>query len=196
MKKIAVTGGIGSGKSTVLKILSDFGYPVFSCDEVYKEVILDPVYIKKIYKNFPNCVENNIIDKKKLAKEVFSNSEKRARLNSIAHPMIIELLLSKMKATPNDIAFAEVPLLFEENLESLFDGVIVVLRKESDRIESICKRDNCTQKEALARIAAQFDYQNWEKSNAFNQKGVYTLYNNDDVFQLKNETISILKNFL
>ena len=73
-KKIAITGGIGSGKSTVARIIKERGFPVFSCDEIYKDVIKSAEYIEKIAQIFPNAVKNNIIDRQTLAKIVFSDS--------------------------------------------------------------------------------------------------------------------------
>ena len=59
-KKIAITGGIGSGKSTVLSFLKENGYPVFSCDEIYKQLLLDREYIEKIEKLFPSAVRSKM----------------------------------------------------------------------------------------------------------------------------------------
>ena len=66
MKKVAITGGIGSGKSKVLSIIQNADYPVFSCDEIYKKVIVDEKYIKKIAEIFPTAVIDGKIDRKRL----------------------------------------------------------------------------------------------------------------------------------
>ena len=171
MKKcIAITGGIGSGKSSVLRFLGERGYPVFSCDEIYREIILSPDYIQKIAVNFPKCIINGNIDRKLLAEVVFKNSEKLALLNGIAHPLIMDRLFEKMHACAEETVFAEVPLLFEGHYEKRFDAVIVVLRHKADRVRSIMMRDGITEKEALRRISMQFDYDNgkmrFDKSNA------------------------------
>ena len=72
-KKIAVTGGIGSGKSTVLTLLKNLGYPVFSCDEIYREITESQAYVKEIETLFPSCVENGTINRKALAEIVFND---------------------------------------------------------------------------------------------------------------------------
>ena len=73
MKKlIAITGGIGSGKSSAAQFLLEMGYPVFSCDEIYREVILSPDYIQKVTTLFPECIVEGSIDKKILARIVFT----------------------------------------------------------------------------------------------------------------------------
>ena len=82
--KIAVTGGIGSGKSLALRYISQMGYPVFSCDEIYKEVIQSPAYIKQIALLFPNVIANGKIARDRLAKLIFEDSENREKINNIA----------------------------------------------------------------------------------------------------------------
>ena len=64
MKKVAITGGIGSGKSTALRILKDMGYPVYSCDEIYKEILTRADYVVEVGRIFPNTVENGKINKR------------------------------------------------------------------------------------------------------------------------------------
>ena len=160
MKKlIAITGGIGSGKSSAAQFLLEMGYPVFSCDNIYREVISLPSYIEKVKMFFPECILNGSIDKKILAQIVFNDKAKLTLLNGIAHPMIMDKLFEKMQACKEDIVFAEVPLLFEGNYENQFDLVIVIIRKIEARIRSIMSRDDITREDVLNRMAAQFDYE-------------------------------------
>ena len=119
-KKIAITGGIGSGKSTVLHIFGEMGYPIFSCDEIYREIIDTAEYVKKIEMTFPRCVVDGKVDRKLLASTVFGNGEALEKLNAIAHPLIMQRLLEEMKNCTSEKVFAEVPLLFEGNYEALF----------------------------------------------------------------------------
>lgn len=158
MKKIAITGGIGSGKSTVAIILKSWGYPVFSCDEIYQEVSTSPSYIDKIKDIFPSCVIDGKIDRKLLSNFVFSKEENRKKLNAIAHPMIMDVLKEQMDSCKEKFVFAEVPLLFEGNFAHLFDEVIVVTRKKENRILAIMNRDHVDREEAERRLKSQFDY--------------------------------------
>ena len=184
MKKlIAITGGIGSGKSSASRFLLEMGYPVFSCDEIYREVILSPSYIQKIASLFPECVVDGNIDKKILAEIVFSDEEKLALLNGIAHPLIMDALFKKMQACKEDIVFAEVPLLFEGNYENKFDSVIVIIRDIEMRIRSIMVRDGITKEEALNRIAVQFDYEN--SNGRFKNCNAILIENNGTIEELK-----------
>lgn len=187
-KKIAITGGIGSGKSTVCNLLKQEGCDVFSCDEIYRELIRDPAYIQKIAATFPDCIVNEKIDKKLLAKNVFLDSEKRAQLNAIAHPLIMQALFEKME-TCKKTCFAEVPLLFEGNYQNLFDDILIVTRPKQDRIQAVVNRDNLTQQEVENRIAAQLDY----NDESFLKK--YSVISNDgNLEKLKLSLLNYLKN--
>ena len=182
-KMIAITGGIGSGKSTALHIFEKMGYPVFSCDEIYREVIQSPSYIEEISQNFPECIIDGKIEKKRLAEIVFKNKEKLLILNNIAHPLIMECLLKNMQECQHTVVFAEVPLLFEGNFEALFNEVIVIMRDKEQRILSIMRRDNISRVEALSRIATQFDYDN--ASERFKNCNAIVLQNNGSPEDLK-----------
>ncbi len=183
-KKIAITGGIGSGKSTVSQMIRDMGYPVYSCDEIYATLIDDEQYIIKIKNAFPTAVQKDRIDREKLAKIVFNDDSAREKLNKIAHPLIMQSLLQKMNGE-ECLVFAEVPLLFEGNFERLFNEIIVVKRNKKERIESVCARDHITKEEVLARMNAQFDYDT-EKINAI------VIENTGDLLALKNSVSSII----
>ena len=186
-KKIAVTGGIGSGKSSVLACLKNMGYPIFSCDDIYREVIDSPQYIEEITKFFPACVEHGKINRKKLADAVFNDKEKLSILNGIAHPLIIDRLLTNMEQCSEEVIFAEVPLLFEGNYENLFDRVIVVVRNKETRIQAIMHRDSISVGEANARIAAQFDYDNPKNQERLKNQNVIFIQNNGDFSHLENQ---------
>ena len=156
--KIAITGGIGSGKSKVLSIIENEGYAVFSCDQISREVMTEKRVLKQIKKNFPSVftgVFRNKLDRKELAKKVFNNQEKVDLLNAIMHPVIMERLLQKVEEGKNDINFIEIPLLFEGDFQNMFDEVIVVMRPLGDRIESVRIRSNLTISEIEDRIKNQ-----------------------------------------
>ena len=153
-KKIAVTGGIGSGKSALCAILRGYDYAVFSCDEISARLWKE-AYLARLAEAFPDCCTGGAIDKGKLTKKVFADEEARRRLDKIAHPAIMERLLGEMST--HAVSFGEVPLLFEEGLEGLFDGVIALRRPVEQRIASVCARDGLEEEEIKARMAAQFD---------------------------------------
>ena len=170
-KLIAITGGIGSGKSTVSKIIKDLGYPVFSADEVYKNLIKDESFVKKIYDGLGIESDNVKFDKNLISSRVFNDKKALEKLNSITHPEVMNELI-KLSKEKGGVVFNEVPLLFESNFESLYDKVIIVTRNLDDRVSSVALRDGLTKDEILLRIKNQVNYENI-KSNA------HTLISND-----------------
>ena len=176
--KVAVTGGIGSGKSTVARYLDALGYPVFSCDEIYKEIFPKPQYQEQLSKLFPDCMVDGVVDRKMLARKVFSDQNELKKLNELAHKRIMETLLEKMNGVSQNIVFAEVPLLFECGYEKDFDKVIVVLRNRAARLQSVCLRDNLTADEAKKRMAKQFDYDSANNISYLKECGYFLIENN------------------
>ncbi len=176
-KKIAITGGIGSGKSTAIAWLKKSGYTIFSCDEIYKEIIETIEYKKEIARQFPEAMVDKSIDRKKLSKIVFEYQEKRRILNAIAHPMIMNRLREYMDACNDFLVFAEVPLLFEGNFENMFDVVLVIDRHEADRIKAVQERDGLKTEEIIKRIQAQFDYYSIEGKARLRACNAYIIYN-------------------
>lgn len=193
--KIAVTGGIGSGKSTVLQAIRENGYPVFSCDEIYKSVIKSSAYIQCLQSLFPCCINDGEINRKKLAEVVFENEENRKKINSIAHPMIMSMLFSEIEKSDSTLNFAEVPLLFEGNFEDCFDFVIIIRRDITKRIESIKARDGLSNEEIENRLQAQIDYDSKKNLEVFSAKKFFILENNHSIEELKQELMKVI-NFL
>ena len=196
MKKVAITGGIGSGKSKVLSIIQNADYPVFSCDEIYKKVIVDEKYIKKIAEIFPTAVIDGKIDRKILGEMVFSDDENRKKLDAIAHPLIMQRLVEEMSLVKSGIAFAEVPLLFEGGFQSFFDGIIVVKRDKQLRIDGIETRDNLDKKSIEDRISAQFDYDCTDNQAILEKNNVKFILNNGSVDELKEQVNLIIQAFI
>ena len=182
---IAITGGIGSGKSLVLSLLNSMGYPTFSCDEIYKEVMVSPEYIAKVGYLFPEAIENGEINRKKLSDIVFQNGEKLQQLNAVAHPLIMDMLFDCMKNASGDIVFAEVPLLFEGNYENLFHRVIYVSRATLKRVEAVMERDGCSLHEVEKRINSQFDSSSEKGRSRLKKCKAIILENDGNIEELK-----------
>ncbi len=183
-KKIAVTGGIGSGKTLFCNILKSMGYDVFSCDDIYAEILQEEAYLSLLIKNFPECFPNGKFNKKILSERIFKNREDKKTLESLAHPLILQRLLKKME--DKEIVFAEVPLLFEGGYEELFDCVIALVRNKEDRIEAVKKRSRLTEAEILNRMENQID------PALLFDKNCIIVENNGTVEELKEKTIKIL----
>lgn len=187
MKKIyAITGGIGSGKSTVAGIIKNCGYAVLSADATYANLIKTPTFSKKIYDALG--LEYNELkgfDSKEVSAAVFDNAEKLKTLNSITHNKIISEMF-KLSESCGDVVFHEVPLLFEGGYQNRYDGVIIVKRNLNDRIKSVTLRDGLTENQIKKRIKNQFDYENLTNFK-------HTVIENDgDLNNLKRKTMAVL----
>ena len=192
---VALTGGIGSGKSLAAQFLREMNYPVFSCDELYKEVVQSDEYIQKLKSVFPTAVQNEKVDRKALSKIVFNDEESLKQLNALAHPLIMDLLMQKMKACNGDLVFAEVPLLFEGNFEKLFDKVIYIARDKSQRVQAVLERDGLSVEDVEKRIQRQFDGETIAGQERLKNCNAIVVYNNGDKERLKGkilEAVSLL----
>ena len=191
-KIIAITGGIGSGKSLAATFLRQAGYKVVSCDKITAEFYKKHRVKKEIGKIFPSAVKGRIflrVDKKVVAGQAFDDDGKRARLNSYLHPLIIDTAIKRVKTGGGELAFVEVPLLFESETENRFDGVIVIVRDKTARIESVKERSGLTDDEVKKRIDKQFDYDGADLS------GYTVIVNDGDTEKLKGYILETVKTF-
>ena len=154
---IAVTGGIGSGKSTACKIISKMGYLVISADDTYAELLKDPSFTSEL-KELLDLPKDKEFDKKSLAKTVFDQPLKLKLLNQFTHKKIMDKMFEKSKG--KRVVFHEVPLLFESGYEDKYDEVLIIKRDLNDRINSVISRSGLSREEVEKRIKNQFDYEN------------------------------------
>ena len=192
--KVAVTGGIGSGKSVAINCIQSMGYPVFSCDEIYKEIMASNEYIEKVKNAFPQAVLEGKINREILAKLVFDDLNNREMLNSIAHPLIMQTLFAYMNECESELVFAEVPLLFEGNLENQFDKIIVIHRDKEARIAAIEKRNGLSVEEIEKRMQAQFDYDSKESKIRLQKNNVFLVFNDGGIDELNEKIKTLVKN--
>jgi len=159
MIKAGITGGIGSGKTTVCKIFEVLGVPVYYADDRAKELITtDKTLIKKIKKLLGEDVydsENNI-NKKRISAIVFNFPEVLKQYNTIVHPAVFEDAEKWMRRHQQfDYILEEAALLFETGTYKKLDTIICVTAPLEIRIDRIKKRDGLTEEEILARISSQ-----------------------------------------
>lgn len=188
-KLIAITGGIGSGKSLALNIIKSAGFSVLSCDQIVKD-LYKKHNIKCVLKGiFPTAVSGTKrlkINTKKIADITFFDKQKHTELTSAITPLVLEEVLKKA-SRKKGLVFVEVPLLFECGYQDRFDGVIVITRDIDARIESVKARSNLTEEQILARINAQIDYSKLDLSN------YKVIFNNGDITHLKNSILDCIK---
>jgi dephospho-CoA kinase len=157
MLRIGITGGIGSGKSTVSKILQTMGYPVFNSDVEARKILFHSKDLhRKLKENFgEEIVVNGIPDKVSLAKIVFSSKEKLKMLNELIHPLVrisFEEWILKQKSK---IVIKEAAILIESGAYKECDKIIVVKSPEELRIKRVMKRDSVTEEEVKMRMKNQ-----------------------------------------
>lgn len=152
MKRIAIIGGIGSGKSEVLKVAKELGLSTLSADEINAELLKTPDYIAEISKNFPTAVEDGAIVRQKLADIVFSDGEQLKKLNSLAHPRILKVI----KENKSELLIVEMPLLLECGAQAMFDETVLVYAPLEKRLQRLALR-GLFRDDALKRINAQSD---------------------------------------
>jgi len=144
--KVAVTGGIGSGKSALCSLFEEKGYPVISSDLIAKEIMQNnPEVKKKIIKNFgKESYINDKLNKEYLAKKIFPDQEKISLINSIVHPATLKeiesVCLKEFKKS--SIVFVESALVYEAKIHKHFDYVILVASADEDKITRTVKRDS------------------------------------------------------
>jgi dephospho-CoA kinase len=193
--KIAITGGIGSGKSQFAGFIKEMGYPVIDADSTAKDILTDDKNVReKIIAAFGAGAYNaQGLDTEYLAANVFSDPSNVKKINSVVHPAVIKKIKKLMQdeLIKNDFVFVEAALIFEAAMEDLFDYVALVSAVENLRISRAIKRDDVDECEIRRRMENQFT----EEFRRGNSDFVFD--NNGTVEELKSKSlffIHLLKN--
>lgn len=178
MKKlVAISGGIGSGKSVVSDVLRVMGFPVYDCDAMAKSLMDNSLEIKAKLKEVfgDNVVQDGIIDRKQLAGLVFGNGAALEQLNGIVHPAVVNDVLKWYSAQKSSLSFVETAILKESGLVDVVDAVLAVCADKETRISRVERRNGLTRKAVLDRMAMQND------GVVFKGLPVYSIDNNGDM---------------
>lgn len=186
MKIIGLTGGIGSGKSTVTDYLIARGFPVLDADKIAREIVLPgsemliqltSVFGKSI------LMQDGSLDRKKLGDIVFSDPEKKKTLDGLMHTRILELIhdriLEYREETVHKLIFIDAPLLFETGLDKSVSETWVIDVDEETRIKRIMERDGLKREDIAMRISNQMARDEKNKradvilDNTGNQEALY-----------------------
>ena len=157
MLQIGLTGSIGSGKSTVAKLLLEQNIVVLDADLIAKEVSSSEAVRLEVAQTFgAEFVQDNGLNRPKLAELIFHTPKARAELNAIIHPRVrAEITRRTLLLEGAEMVVQDIPLLFENGLEQLFDAVILVDAPLELRIARVMARDGMTRQQVLARDASQ-----------------------------------------
>jgi dephospho-CoA kinase len=189
MLKLGVTGGIGSGKSVICKILECFGIPIFRADDEGRRLLLENAGIQKqvvqLFGN--NILKNGKPDPKKIASIVFNNPDKLKKLNNIIHPAISNAFFKwSSEFQSANCVVEEAAILFESGAEKNLDTVLLVTAPEELKIRRVMQRDNITETEIKKRMKFQ-----WSDEKKI-PKADFVLFNEENTL-LTPQVIGILR---
>lgn len=157
---LGITGGIATGKSTVVDTFKKYDFPVVDADIIAREVVKPHTpALKKVAATFGAGIlqSDGSLDRQKLGQLIFNDSQKRQTLNQLLAPFLQEAITKQIKdaAQSSPLVIADIPLLFEAGYDKVVDQVAVVYIPESLQIQRLIKRDQITNKEAQQKISSQ-----------------------------------------
>ena len=165
MKKIGITGGIGSGKTYVASVFQSLGIPIFNADIQAKKIMTSSrKLIKLVKEEFGNDIyKDSDLNKEKLASIVFSNSDKLQKLNSLVHPIVKKEFNNWCKKQTSPYVIKGAAILFESKAHLGLDAVICVSAPLDLRMKRLLNRDDYSEKEIKKRIENQISQEEKEK---------------------------------
>jgi dephospho-CoA kinase len=190
MLRIGLSGGIGSGKSTVAGILAKMGYPVFYSDHEAKRLYDEnPLLQKQLVDLFgPAIYRDGQLNKAFLAQQLFSNAELKAQVTALVHPLVRKAFEVWAQQQVSDLVFNEAAILFETGAYKDFDATVLVTAPIETRIERVQKRDLISREAVLQRIANQ-----WPDSKKMNLTTYIITNDGQPLLQQIEDVISKLK---
>ncbi len=157
-KIVGITGGIGSGKSTLIEYVKNLGYSVYIADFEAKNLMNQKEIINKIQFLFDTSVltKDKLLDRKKLSKLVFNNPENLAKLNGLIHPLVKEHFREWVLKSNEKIVFKEAAILFESGSYKDCDYTILITAPQNIRVQRVMLRDGVSEQEVLERMNNQW----------------------------------------
>ncbi|QBO58101.1 dephospho-CoA kinase [Chryseobacterium salivictor] len=189
-KIIGITGGIGSGKSTVSKYIEEAGFPVYYSDIRAKTIVNDQPQLQQQIKELlgENAYdENGLYDRKYVSEMVFNNEELLLKLNSLIHPAVKTDFENWISQQTTDFVFKETALLFELKLNESCYKSILVTADDNCRLKRVMDRDNKTYREVESIMLKQMPEKDKVKLADF------VIFNNDGLEELQQETKKVLE---
>jgi dephospho-CoA kinase len=197
---VGVTGGIGSGKSTVCAMLAEMGCDLFEADRIAKELQLeDPEVIRGIEELFGRDVYSRdasgrlVIDRKAIASVVFSDPDKLVALNRLIHPKVREAFVREVKRCAREgkkILCKEAAILFESGADRDLDRIIVVAANNGLRLERAVARGMGSREEVLKRMQAQ-----WPQERLI-ERAHYVIFNDGTPEELRAQVVQVYQSLV
>ncbi len=195
--KIALTGGIACGKSSVSQIFKKLGVSIIDLDVIAREVVIpDTKGLSELVSNFGNTILNSdkSLNREALRQQLFDNPDNQKLIEEILHPKILEKMQADIQKLNTHLVVIEVPLLVEQNLSALFDRAIVVDCSEKNQLKRLLKRENMDEKLAKTMIAAQTSR---KQRLALNEKlPTNVIENNSKIFEMEQKVQDLAKKLL
>jgi dephospho-CoA kinase len=195
--KIALTGGIACGKSSVSQIFKKLGVPIIDLDVIAREVVEPNTQgLNKLVSRFGGRILNDdqSLNREALRQQLFENKENQKIIEEILHPKILEKMQMDIEKLNTPLVIIEVPLLIEQNLSHLFDRAIVVDCGEQNQLKRLLKREKLDENLAKTMIAVQASR---EQRLALSEKlPTDILENNSEIFEMEQKVQDLAKKLL
>ena len=195
--KIALTGGIACGKSSVSQIFKKLGVPIIDLDVIARTVVeTNTQGLVELVAHFGNGILNDdqTLNRQALRQQLFKNSENQQVIEEILHPKILEKMQTDIEKLNTQLVIVEVPLLVEQNLSHLFDRAIVVDCSEENQLKRLLKREKLDENLAKTMIAAQVSR---EQRLALSEKlPTDVIENNSEIFEMEQKVQDLAKKLL
>lgn len=157
MKTVAITGGIGSGKSVVCKILKYLGYKIYDTDSNAKELMNSDPNIKEALKlRYTNDIYTPTgLNRERLANIIFNNREELEAINQIVHPVVKHHFLKWVEGMQGDLCFIESAIIYEAKFNHIVDEVWTISAPIDIRVKRVVERNAVSESEAISRVTSQ-----------------------------------------
>ncbi|HQU98072.1 MAG TPA: dephospho-CoA kinase [Nitrosomonas sp.] len=191
---VGLTGGIGSGKSTVSKLFEDLGITVIDTDVISRKLTeVNGIAINRIRENFGEAYTNSIegIDRAKMRELIFSDKEARNKLEKILHPLILNEVKTQIEKVSDNYIIVVVPLLFEiDDYQNIVDRTLVVDCDERQQLIRTMARSQLSEEKVKAIMATQMTRQQRL------QKSHDVIFNDEDIDHLKKQVLSLHQKYM
>jgi dephospho-CoA kinase len=193
MLKIGLTGGIGSGKTTISNLFAELGVPVIDMDIIARQLVMPgQAALQEIIATFGNGIRSKSgeLDRNKLRKLIFADERKRKQLEAILHPRIRQTVDKRLSELTYPYCIIVIPLLFETGRQDTIDRILVIDTSVEDQIKRTMDRDDVDQEQVKRIISSQVDRQT--RLNHADD----IIHNTDDISSLSSQVSALHKKYL